>query len=388
MGVKETLQNPCYCGHLVWNRRTFGKLHGVAADGTARPKKTKESTRNPADRWIVVRNVHVPLVSEEVFNKAQEEMARRRALKGGLAKPTRRYLLSGLLKCRHCGMNFWGCMISRRDHGKVPYYVDAGYRAKGITVCRSTSIAAALLDEWVLGKLREAISRDHEGTRTAVDQFVKALMAGQNCAATDVSAVDKELAAVSKRIKTLVGMLSDADLGDIGEVKATLLDLKQKRQALEAKKAETGTAESQQVDEASLRKWAGEKLSLLGAAADGKLPSLEARRVVHAYVDRIEIDPYKRQGTMYLPADATAFLVSEHVSRVPGPSSSHSWCVERASTCGSPRASRRGVSKGLTMPTRSDTSSAISGRLAPAAYVAFPVNGMVCSFGLLISCLL
>jgi len=366
MGVKEILHNPCYRGALVWNRRTFGKLNGVAADGTARPKKVKESSRNPTDRWIVVEDVHAPLVSKAIFSKAQEEMARRREMKGGQARPTQRYLLSGLLKCRHCGMNFWGCMISRRDHSKVPYYVDAGYRAKGITVCKSTSIPTAPLDQWVLDKLREVVLGDQESTGEAVDQFVKALMAGQSCTATDASAVDKELAAVSKRIKALVSMLSDADLGDIEEVKATLVELKQKREALEAKKAEKSTARKEQVDDASLRKWATEKLALLGAAADGELPSLETRRLVHAYVDRIEIDPYEHKGTMYLPADAKTFLGVEHVRRVQGPSSSHSWCVERASTWGSPRASSSGVSKGLMMPMRSDTSSASSGRPTPA----------------------
>jgi DNA invertase Pin-like site-specific DNA recombinase len=366
MGIKEILHNPCYCGHLVWNRRTFGKLHGVAADGTARRKTTKESTRNPVDRWIVVRDVHAPLVSEEIFNKAQEEMARRRALKGGHTRPTQRYLLSGLLKCTHCGMNYWGSLLTRRNKTKVPYYVDAGYRAKGLAACRSTSIATTPLDQWVLDKLRQVVLGDQEGTRAAIDRFVKALMASQTLAGPNMDAVEKEIAAISKRIKSLLGMLTDTELGDLVELKATLVELKQKKQALEAKKAGQTTTKGERLDEATLRKWAVENLRLLGTVVDGKLPTLEMRRLVHAYVDRIEIDPDERCGTMYLPADAKAFLGAEQIRRVPGPSSSHSWCVERASSRASPRASSSGVSNGLTIPTRSDTSSAISGRAAPA----------------------
>jgi DNA invertase Pin-like site-specific DNA recombinase len=323
MGVKDILNNPCYCGHLVWNRRTFGKIHGVAPDGTARPKKAKESTRNSVDRWVVVKNVHAPLISEAVFQKAQEEMARRRALKGGLARPTHRYLLSGLLKCTHCGMNYWGCLLTRRDKTKVPYYVDAGYRAKGLAACPSTSIATTPLDQWVLDKIRGAVSRDHKKKRVAVDRFMKAVTGGQNHTA-DAPAVDKELAALGKRIKTLVSVMSDADLRDVEEVKTALLNLKQRREVLEAKKAEMGMAKGKLVDEATLREWAEEQLSLLDAAVGGRMPPLETRQLVHAYVDRIEVDPHTRQGVMYLPADPTDFLVSENARRVQSPSSNHS----------------------------------------------------------------
>lgn len=78
MAVKSILQNPCYRGALAWNRRTFGKLHEVAPDGSPVSKKMPTSTRNPTDRWIVIEDVHEPIIDASLFQKAQEQMTVRR----------------------------------------------------------------------------------------------------------------------------------------------------------------------------------------------------------------------------------------------------------------------------------------------------------------------
>ena len=313
--VKNVLNNPCYKGAIAYNRRTRGIIHGISVDGRAVPKKDRRKGWNPRDQWIVVEGVHEPLVSKETWEKAQSEMNGRREQKG-LARPTKRYLLSGLLTCRHCGLNFWGAVLKRYDKGTdCRYYVDAGYRSKGLAVCKSTSIQAEPLEQWVLGKVRQVILGDAEATQAAVDAFVKAVLAKRK-AGVDTAVVEKELAVVNRRIKTAVAMLADAELGDLEELKAMLVDLKRRRTALEAKRAEGGTAAGEGIDETSLRKWALEKLSQVNEALDGKLPPLETRRLVHAYVDRIEVDPYKYTGVMYIPADAGAFLSAERIRRV------------------------------------------------------------------------
>src|SRR5437870_4159996 len=51
--------------------------------------------------------------------------------------------------------------------------------------------------------------------------------------------------------------------------------------------------------------------------------------------------------------------------------------VDRAERAGSPSASSNGVSCGELMAMRSLTSSAASGSVAPAVYVAFPVKAMI-----------
>jgi hypothetical protein len=240
----------------------------------------------------------------------------RRYDKGGLHRPTQRYLLSGLLRCTHCGLNFWGAVLKLYHKGiDRRYYVDGGYRRYGLKVCKSTSIQAEALDRWVLGKVRGVILGDAEGTQAAV----VAAATGRSWPARSAAPTrrpQKELAAVNKRIKATVAMLADPDLADLDELKATLVDLKRQREALEARKAHPSGEKGQCLDEASLRKWAREKLERLGEALGGKLPPLETRQLVHAYVDRLEVDPHKYTGTLFMVPDALALLEAESIRRV------------------------------------------------------------------------
>ncbi len=46
--ISRILANPAYRGALVWNKRTMGKINGVARDGTLRPKRERGIYHNPA----------------------------------------------------------------------------------------------------------------------------------------------------------------------------------------------------------------------------------------------------------------------------------------------------------------------------------------------------
>lgn len=373
MAIKTILMNPAYRGALAWNRRTFGKIHGVAADGSAIAKKVACSTRNPKDRWVVIEGVHEPLVSEDLFRQAHEQMAKRRNA-GGLARPGQRYLLSGLLRCTHCGMNFWGCRVKK--NGKdILYYADAGYRAQGPAVCKATHLPAPALDAWVLEQVRTTLFANPADTDRVIEKFVAAV-GGQP--EPDSGAAARELAAVNKRIQSTVALLTDSDLGDVQELRAGLVKLKKQREALEAAKKAAPEA-PQRAEPATLRAWARERLAGLTEALKPGTPTMELRKAVHEFVDRIEVDPDRNVGTLYLPKDMLAALESMNVSRVRQASSSHSWTVASAERFASPSQSRNGVSYGLTIPMMSDTSSAISGSVSPPSYVALPVNAMVIS---------
>ena len=310
MAVKTVLQNPTYRGALVWNRRTFGKIHAVAADGSPRRKKPTEGTRNPKYRWIVVENVHEPLVSPDLFAKAQAAMEERRG-KGGLARPTKRYLLSGLMRCTHCGFNFHGAIV-KNSTGEIRYYTDGGYRARGISVCRSTSIPAGPLDAWVMRKLQETVLSNGEG-EIAVDAFVRGVLEGQTKQAEVPPAVDGELAAINKRIKATVAMLTDPELGSVDELKQTLLDLKRKQESLVAQRDSVQAAKKGQADETSLRAWARSKFTDLESAIRTSDATWESRQIIQSYIDRIEIDPETKRGTLYMPADAVSCLDREAI---------------------------------------------------------------------------
>lgn len=92
--VIKILRNPVYCGKIVWNRSSRVRK-GVGE------KRRRAVVPNPEEKWIVSDGLHPPLISRELFDRAQVLLAGRYhppANTGELQNP-----LAGLLFCAHCG---------------------------------------------------------------------------------------------------------------------------------------------------------------------------------------------------------------------------------------------------------------------------------------------
>jgi hypothetical protein len=92
-----------------------------------------------------------------------------------------------------------------------------------------------------------------------------------------------------------------------------LADLKRRRDALRAEAAPEMPKAAAPLDEASLRRWARERFNAIDRAVEhGPAdPTGSLRRLVKAYIDRIEIDPTSKSGVLYLPPDAMSCMVRE-----------------------------------------------------------------------------
>ncbi len=312
--IRKIVVNPVYCGALAWNRKTEGKLHGVGRDGKLRPRKGNYTTRSNARAdWYVVDDVHEPLVSKELFAKVRQIQDSRRHM-GGRAKTGNRSLLSGLIVCKHCGWHFgqWRNTVYNRRHDRrdrYRYYVDRGYHTGGTAVCRSTNIPADALDEFILDLMRQTLLGLHETAKTAVDGFVKKVLAAQK-QAPDHGAAAKELDSLTKRIQATVSMLTDPAFENLEELKTTLATLKVRRDKLQ-EALEKATPSGTTYDEPTLRKWAMERLEALEKALAKELTTMDARRLVHSVVQKIEIDPEAHSGTVYLSPDMHGLFLRE-----------------------------------------------------------------------------
>lgn len=303
--VRSILKNPTYRGAIVWNRRTVGKINGVDGNGNLRPKKRQYQQVNDEQDWYIVENVHDPLVSPEDFEKAQRSIDKRRYA-GGKGKTVNRALLAGLIKCSRCGRAYikkYIDSIYRGNHKRYNYYSDSGYIKGGTSVCKLTNVPMEQLDTWVLQQIKYVLLGDHDGVRQAVDAFVKTVLSGQETP-DDTSGVKKELDAVNRRIKATVAMLADPTFDGLDELKTTLADLKRRRDGLQEKLETSAPSRVAAFSESDLRKWATDQLTAIDELIATPNASVEARNLVHAYVDRIEIDPYAKQGVLYLPVDA------------------------------------------------------------------------------------
>jgi DNA invertase Pin-like site-specific DNA recombinase len=98
--VLNILKNAVYAGRIQWKRKEIKK--------STEPGKVKDTRTRPRDEWIDVQGKHEPLISMEVYQKAQEILKTRYhvpyQLTNGVRNP-----LAGIVKCGFCG----GSMVFR-----------------------------------------------------------------------------------------------------------------------------------------------------------------------------------------------------------------------------------------------------------------------------------
>jgi hypothetical protein len=158
--VAEILANPRYTGRQVWNRQRTD--HQPITPGL--PPQRRNSTRrwNPRNEWIVSREVvHPPLVSEHEYVTAHKTTAAMRPADGS----TRRYQLTGLVRCATCGRRMVGPWVHGRPglrcrHGHTSANPPRQHSPKRLYI-REERLLAALADQLgegddIAGSLRAA----------------------------------------------------------------------------------------------------------------------------------------------------------------------------------------------------------------------------------------
>lgn len=92
--VRKILRNNVYIGKIVWNQKSIVKK------GSLDNQKTI-TIYNPRDKWTIVDGIHKPIIDIDLYNKAQEIMAKRShppSNDGTVTNP-----LAGLIYCKNCG---------------------------------------------------------------------------------------------------------------------------------------------------------------------------------------------------------------------------------------------------------------------------------------------
>ena len=150
--VWAMLRNPAYTGQAAYRKTEVVERKRPtkqARDHRFYPKHAHSSTRDrPQEDWI---RIPVPaLISEEVFQRAH---ARLEANKRFSPRNNKRYeyLLSGLLRCEHCGYALYGKPASNSKYKRL-YYRCAGqdgHRWKGGRVCAAHPVRMEALDDLV-----------------------------------------------------------------------------------------------------------------------------------------------------------------------------------------------------------------------------------------------
>lgn len=137
--ISDMIQNPFYIGKIRWNY-------------------TENRSRKQDGETIVVDGKHEPLISEELFEQANERYKRMSALRSHKKRDTiYRHWLSGMLKCPSCGGSL--AYQSGKDHktGKCwPYFVC--YKSvRGMCGCRN-SISVKKAEAAVIDGLKDIVA--------------------------------------------------------------------------------------------------------------------------------------------------------------------------------------------------------------------------------------
>jgi site-specific DNA recombinase len=146
--VKHILTNPVYLGRIAWNRRSVGKFVGVIdCRAVDRPADRGKARNNPPEQWIERDADHDKIIDLLTYERCQEKLAARRR---GRKRTRGTYILTGLLRCAHCGR----AMVGRHLANNRRVYFCGGYNHHGAGPCHHNAVDADALAEAVLDKLR------------------------------------------------------------------------------------------------------------------------------------------------------------------------------------------------------------------------------------------
>jgi DNA invertase Pin-like site-specific DNA recombinase len=138
--IANMLRSETYIGWTAFNKRD---------------KKTYGKQFKPKSGWVIIKNTHEPIISEDLFNKVQKLIQQRQPKNQPAQVTASSYLLSGLMKCGKCSRAY-GVTGYGRDK-KYAYYNCITYSKKGKNVCPGHRVRADELDSEVITRVRRLI---------------------------------------------------------------------------------------------------------------------------------------------------------------------------------------------------------------------------------------
>ena len=285
------LQNPAYMGRAAFGKTKSRKpLPRVRAPRHSAeiPKKGYSAVRTERSEWIEI--PVPPIISEEVFLAAQEQLDENRKH----ARQRRRgaaFLLQGLTVCGHCHYAYYGKKVSKpaaKGGQQYAYYRCIGtdaYRFGGERVCDNKQVRTERLDELVWQQVVELLS---EPGRLKGEYERRLDLAEQNGKKnTDTAVLEKQKRHLEQGKSRLIdsyaeGIIEKSDFDPkIGQLKIKLQQIE--RQIEESKRYQAGQYELFLVIN---------RLEEFADAMNGRLSTIDfttKRDIIRALVKRIEI---------------------------------------------------------------------------------------------------
>lgn len=159
--IQRILMNPVYTGAVASQKIVYRFKAGVI-----RKKKPEE--------WIVVENMHEPIVDQETFDLVQQKIkSRKRPDAWGNFG-----IFAGLLKCGQCGSSMNVRITNSKAKEKI--FTCSKYNKYGVAHCSQHRMGYDVLYSIVLEQIRHYARLALENEREVIDELVKGSSSEEN----------------------------------------------------------------------------------------------------------------------------------------------------------------------------------------------------------------
>lgn len=219
--LHEILRNKKYAGYYVYNQY----------DGKHNRHKEK-----PKDEVICIPNGCPAIISEDIFNKVADIMQSRKQTPGARSAKYP-YLLTGVIRCGHCGNLMSG---SQRKNGKG--YLYRCYRCKhkdSVHRCPNKEIRQDRLEEFVLQQLQKHIF-DEKNIPLIIEGVKQQLLEHNAYVAEELKETARTLEKLKTRKKNIINAIADGLMEDdfseiLSQIKADEVLLTARQEKLSVK---------------------------------------------------------------------------------------------------------------------------------------------------------
>ncbi len=227
--IRVILRNRKHTGAYVWGKENKGRYHSHQ-DGEIIPRSKTDKVAGSAP--IVHEGKFETIINVKTFNQVQKLMEKRRNDTSPIRNAAGFYVLSGLLRCGHCGSVLAGQTV-RRKSGKRRQYVCSGYHFGGKATCSMNSIVEApLVDALIRLIEREYLSDE------AIDRFRKVLQkrrkAQKQVVTVDTERLRKDIDKLDRQIEQGAERVFSAPAGIVNSLYAQLDKLRVQRDQRQA----------------------------------------------------------------------------------------------------------------------------------------------------------
>jgi hypothetical protein len=295
----------------VWNLSAQGKFHrlsGGKAEERPRTEYDKHSWNQEKD-WVVCENAHPAIVDRETFAKAQQILLERGANYKASSHPSGRgkqspYLLTGRVICKRCGKHCHGHRPTKGKHRNdgtrvaTEYYVCNSYTDGNRSICPDSLYRREPLETGVVGLVAARVNAilsngGIDGLRAAVEREISAEVPDVDA---EVAQITAGLSEVANRVDVLIDSLTPVNKEFVDK---KIVELKEKKEMLEARLAEMQTMKREEVDCHEI----AEQVMATVSRFEDLFPygTVEERKeFIGLFLDRVELDPDNRVGEVYI----------------------------------------------------------------------------------------